>query len=174
MKSKKGGIVDENLIGTIMAVAGVFLLLVLLFNLFAPSFDRTDKTAESYFKTLNRAIETADSGGNGEFFMMDEGDNKLEFYLTYFGSIASFKEDRIFARSKEGEKIICVCYWKGSGNSVCDYCEELKLPVKYVSVKEADEGNPQITTGKISPWVIRENERIIITKKEGYYEFAKI
>ena len=158
MKSKKGGIVDNNLIGLILSVAIVFVLLVLLFNLFAPSFDKTDKTAESYFETLDRAIKTADGGGIGEFFMMNDGDSKLEFYLVYFGSVASFEEDRTFARSKSGDKIICVCYWRGIGNGVCNYCEELKLPVKCdKDVK-----------------VVKEGERIIIIKKEGYYEFTKI
>ena len=171
MKSKKGILVD-NLVGTIIAIAVVIVLLILLFNLFAPSFDRTDKAAESYFESLERAIETADDGGKGEFFMM-ENENE-EFYLVYFGGVASFEEDRTFARSKGGDKIICVCYWKGSGSSVCNYCEELELPVKYISVKEADGESPQVTSVKISPWVIKAGERIIITKKEGYYEFAKI
>ncbi len=159
MKSKKGLLV-KNLVGLILSVAIVFVLLVLLFNLFAPSFDKDDKTAESYFKTLNRAIKTADSEGEGDFFMMDDGDSKLEFYLVYFGSVVSFKEDRNFIRSKQGDKVICVCYWRGIGEGVCSYCEDLKLPVKCdKDIK-----------------VVKAGERIKIKKsKDGeYYEFTKI
>lgn len=174
IKSKRGGLLDNNLVGLISAVAMVFVLLVFIFNLFAPSFDKDDKTAESYFKTLNRAIETADSGGEGDFFMMDDGDTKLEFYLVYFGRIASFGEGRNFVRSKEGNKIICVCYRKGGGESVCNYCENLKLGVNYVSVKEAEGKKSQVTSVKINPWAIEEGARIKVTKKEEYYEFTKI
>ena len=175
MKSKKGGVLDDNLIGTIIAIASVAVLLVLLFNLFASFFDKGDKTAESYFDSFGRAIETADADGEGDFFMMDDGDNYLKFYLAYFGGTTSFGEDgKNFVRSKQGENIICVCCRKG-GNMVCNYCEDMKFPIKYISeIKKADGENPQVTTGKISEWVVRENERIIIVKKEGYYEFTKI
>lgn len=161
MKSKKGELLSNNLIELIVSVAVVFVLVVLLFKLFSPVFDEGDKTAESYFESLGRAVETADSGGEGSFFMMDDGDDKLEFYLAYFGSVASFGNDgRSFTRSEQGEKIICVCYRK-SGNVVCNYCEDLKLSV-------------QGGEGEKEGWVIEEGERIVIIKKEGYYEFAKI
>lgn len=174
MKFKKGGLLDENLVGLILAVAMVFVLLVFMFNLFAPSFDKDDKTAESYFKTLSRAVETADSGGGGDFFMMDDGGSELTFYLVYFGDVASFENhNRNFARSKQGENVICVCYWKG-GNVVCNYCENLKLPARCISIKKADEKNSQVTSVKINPWVIKEGQRIKIVKKEGHYEFTEI
>lgn len=155
---------DENLIGLIMAVAVVFVLMVLLFNLFSPIFDKEDKMAESYFESLDRAIETAESGGEGDFFMMNNENEDLEFYVAYFGSVASFREDeRNFIRSEQGENVVCVCYF-GGGNVVCNYCEDLKLPV------QRHEGD----NIKSSSWIIKEGERMRVVKQEGYYEFAKI
>ena len=174
IESKKGGMMDENLIGLILSVAVVFVLIVLLFNLFSPSFDKGDKTAESYFESLEGAIGDADAGGKGDFFMQDYGDDELDFYLVYFGGTVSFGDDgKNFTRSKQGEKVICVCYL-GEGNAVCNYCEDSKFPVEYFSIKEADEGSPQKVTVKISPWIVRENERINIISTEGHYEFTKI
>ncbi|MFH1522027.1 MAG: hypothetical protein ABIF18_03640 [archaeon] len=158
MKSKRGGLLDSNLIGLILSVAVVAVLLILLFNLFAPSFDKGEKTAESYFKTLERAIETADSEGKGDFFIMEN--EKEDYYLVYFKNIASFEEvNRNFFRSKQGESVICVCYWRGL-EATCNYCEDLKLPARYGE--------------KEGRWVIGEGERIKISKREGIYDFVKI
>ena len=163
MKTKKG-ILVKNLVGLILSAVIVFGLIMLLFNLFAPSFDRGDKTAESYFENLNRAIKDTDAGGEGDFFMQDYGDEELRFYLTYFGNVASFEnaEKKNFIRSKEGDKIICICYLRG-GSVVCNYCEDLKSSA---SVSDGDEDS----------WAIEQGENIKITKSENgeIYEFSKI
>lgn len=98
-----------------------------------------------------------------------------DYYLVYFKDIASFEEGgRNFIRSKQGENIICVCHWRSLAVT-CNYCEDLKLPARYVSkAGGGDENTPVVTGFKISNWVIGEGERIKISKSEGVYDFVKI
>ena len=186
IKYKRGELLDENLIGLILSVAGVFVLMILLFNLFSPTFNKEEKTAESYFESLNKAIVEVEDGGVSNFFMME--DKKSYFYLVYFGNIASFKGDvnieesagfdaadnapvdinvklnneygkRDFFSSKYGENIICVCYQKNK-DITCNYCEDLKLAAR------SDDNNKN--------WIIEEGVRIKISKEGGVYVFSKI
>lgn len=159
MKSKRGGIVDKNLIELIMAVAGVFLLVTLMVFLFSPSFDKEDKSSESYFNGLKDAVGLANSGSQGEFFMMDMGDEDVDFYLVYFGGVSSFEDSSYgkFSYLGSGRNAICICYKKGDV-SMCRYCEDLRLPIDYLV---------NGVSGKNIPWAVKDGVRVAVVKNEG-------
>ncbi|MDH3353525.1 MAG: hypothetical protein OEL87_03690 [Nanoarchaeota archaeon] len=167
MKSKRGGMVDKNLIELILAVAGVFLLVTLMVFLFSPGFDKEDKSSESYFNGLKDAINLADSGSQGEFFMMDMGDEDVDFYLVYFGGVSSFSDSLYgkFSYLGSGKNAVCICYKKGD-LSMCRYCENLNLPIDYLV-----DG----VSGKNIPWAVKDGVNIAVVKDKGEtsYVFAE-
>jgi len=183
MKSKRGGIVDENAIGVILAVAAIFLLVFLMINLFSPSFDKEDETAKSYFNMLKESVDVANTVGKvGSFSMIDYGGKESSFYLVYFGGLFSFRDYRLlngekpksditdaligdgedsvekeFIRDvKNNNKNLCICYSK-ENKVLCDYCMDLKSPV---------------ILPKQPPWIVIEDSKINIRKVgEGYVFF---
>jgi hypothetical protein len=172
MISKRGNMVTENAVGLILAVAASFVLILLMVALFNPTFDKGEEVAESYFGSLEDAISEADKQGASSFFMLDMGDEALEFYLVYFGEVQSFGEDnkerqkallfmednKEFVRSpKDGQ--LCICYWQGD-RTLCDDCISLDGVVNY-----AEKG--------AAPWVAREGEYININKRGNDYVFVR-
>ena len=137
----------------------IIILLILSGSLLVPYFDKLDKGAEGYFNTLMKEIVVADEGGEGEFSLWQEIDEEeMDFFLIYFGDKYTFAfDDRTFL-SAGSENILCICYWDGE-EGVCDYCENLKYPVKY------DE--------KYDPWIVA-SEKLLIKKSGDSYEFVKV
>jgi hypothetical protein len=126
--SKRGGLLDENSIEIVLAVAGIFILFMVLFALFSPSYDEADKIAESYFDRLGEAIESVDLGKKGSFFMLDYGEKGLKFYLISFGDKAVAEYDgKSFVTSASFERGLCVCSLE-AGETSCDYCIDLEFP----------------------------------------------
>jgi hypothetical protein len=164
--SKRGGLLDENSIEIILAVAGIFLLFMVLFALFSPSYDEADKIAESYFEMLKEAVGLADFVGEGSFFMLDHGEKDLKFYLILFGDKAVaevgdggvvFKRSKKFIVDIGSEKGICVCYSREDKTS-CEHCMDFDFPT------DVDGSGSQIMA----------SEGVIVVKKIGEgYRFEK-
>tara|TARA_Y100000310_G_scaffold286519_1_gene310777 strand:- start:6488 stop:6976 length:489 start_codon:yes stop_codon:yes gene_type:complete len=133
MRSKRAELTTEEIIKLILSIAGVFLIILLLYNLIAPTFDKEDETARSYFKNLKKQIKIADSGGIGEFFMWSI-EEKTKYYLVYFGEKISFSDkvggkEKTFIYGGDREKGICVCSSLEKGFVNCNYCVDLDFPV---------------------------------------------
>jgi hypothetical protein len=149
--------VSENVIGLILAAAVTFILILLMISLFSPTFNKGKEGAESYFDSLENAINEVDDVGRSSFFMLDLSDEELEFYLVYFGEAFVFVNDlKEFVRSpRDGS--LCVCYEQGE-KVLCDDCVDLDGAVSY---------------NEAAPWVIREGEYVNINKKGDNYAFVR-
>ena len=150
--------VSENAIGLILAAAATFVLVLLMIGLYGTTFNEGKEGAESYFKSLERAIDEVDESGRSDFFMLDLGKEELSFHLVYFGEALSFVEEKSgigFIRSSN-EGSLCICY-KQIERVLCDDCVELK---------------GEVLRSESAPWVIGEGESVSISKRGDDYVFA--
>ena len=159
--NKKGNLLSKNTLELILGGAIVLLLLVLLYNLIAPTFNVGDETAKSYFDSLEKEIALADSDKIGSFHMWqpEDKDDKREFFLVYFGNHSSFGTNLKFYSLGDNLNRICICYIE-DGVDNCKYCRNLAFPVLS---DDAGEG--------YVPWAVGLNEKLEITKKGDHYEF---
>jgi len=67
MKSKRGELMNKEIIEILLAAAGVFVVVWLLYGLISPSFDKVDKTSEAFFDTFLEQVSVADKNGVGKF-----------------------------------------------------------------------------------------------------------
>jgi hypothetical protein len=170
---KKAEISDE-LIGVIIAVAGSLAVIFFLFSSSLPGYDRVSAARESYFEMIEEAVRVADSGGKGEFYMIDLGDvegGDADFYLIYFGKNALFSfEGRDFSRKPSGANALCVCSLH-KGKSYCKDCLNLNLPAVY---QEREGEGSSVVSGKLGEWVFMQDDRLVVRKTEGNYVFENI
>ena len=145
---KKGGVMDEEIVKVILAVVVFAAMAWLLVNLFSPVFDEGDETAKSYFDMLERSVDEVDGLGSASFFMLDNGRDDMNFYLAYFGNLASFKRnDKIFTRKLDSkENVLCVCSESGK-SVVCKYCRGMDLPVSFFYNDVSQQGGGTWTAG---------------------------
>ncbi len=171
MKNKKGDMLSGASFEVILGVAVVILIAVLIAKLFAPSYNEADKIAESYFEQLEYNIALADDSKSASFYVLDNGDEDLDFYLVYFGGALqlSYGEGILyntfglgkidFSHSKSGDNVVCACYWQGE-RSICKYCVDLDLPA-VSNVK-----------GVGDSWIADEGSSVNIVKSGGNYGFS--
>jgi len=160
---KKAGtkMIGRETVGLIIGLAVVVVLVLLMYSLIAPYFDKDKETAKSYFNTLKDEIEKADNGG-GEF-MIWQKEEDTNFYLVYFGENKYFDFGQIkFSSIGKNENHICICYVIGK-ETFCRNCKNLDLPVRTDYFEEMGE----------SPRAVGFGEKLKITKEEGYYSFEK-
>jgi hypothetical protein len=161
--NKKGALETKEIIELVLAAAGIFILLFLFFKLFAPSFDKNQETAKSYFDTLKNEIAKADNKQIGEFSLWQ----KDGFALVYFGDKRTFinNDGTLFSIDSFGEKNqVCICYnYKVKGNTpICNEnsCTSLENPVEL-----SGWNSPQFA---ILTWKLK------IEKIDNKYIFTKI
>ena len=156
---KRGNIVVDHSVGFFISLVGVVFLIVFLWLIYAPQYDEDIEISKSYFGMFEGAIDIADSGGVGEFVMLDMGEKDVNFYLVFFGSTPEFNAiDRHFSSSKVGDNVVCSCFSNKYG-LFCKYCSDLELPFSYNNNNE-------------DMRILREGERIEVSKKESYYEIV--
>ncbi|MFH0808279.1 MAG: hypothetical protein V1888_01550 [archaeon] len=154
-------LLDEESVKVIGAVAVLTLAVFLLFKLFSPVFDVAGETSESYFGTLEKAVEDIPSS----FYMMDNGNDDLNFYLVYFGEVFSFeRDDKNFARKADDKKFaLCVCS-ESESFIICGNCMDMKMPVAFY--------NRVTKQYSVPPWVVGEDVRIKLQRSEVNYAFS--
>ena len=157
--NKRGELTTKEIMEIVLGGAATLLLVVLLYNLIAPNFDKTEETAKSYFDSFEDAVAVADSGGTGSFEMwMPTRKDSKKYFLIYFGRGSRFgKAPDVYTSFGDNVNHVCVCYWEGL--DVCRYCRNLNYPAVLV------EGEEQ--------WAITAGEKIEITKKGDYYEIVR-
>jgi len=151
--NKKGSLETKEIIELLLAAAGIFILVVLLYNILAPDFDKDEETAESYFNSLMDEIDVASSGGTGEFSMwLPEEEKGTHFYVVYFGSrkYVDLNDEVTFASVGFHDNRICVCYVKDE-EANCDFCKNLDYPLEGLA-----EGS-----------IIKQGENLELTKSGG-------
>lgn len=162
---KRGELLDENIIKIIIAVVVVALLIYVMGRLLTSSYDRGDEMAKSYFESFKVAIEELNSAESSSFYILKDKEDKLDFYLVYFGGKSVFQRTILdgwgeFSHDKKGNYDICICYWQGS-KMLCRYCMDMKMPVNYNSGSEEE-------------FVMGEGSRIKMIKGGENYAFAEI
>lgn len=155
----------KEIMEIVLGAAAVLVLVVLLVALIAPTFDKDEKTAESYLSTLKKEIAKADDGEVGGFDMMTTRTGETRFFVVYFGDGIRVEDgegesELVFISLKENKNHICGCYLKYEANEAeCFACEDLKYPASYK---------------KESSFVIYSSEPVYKIKKvDGVYEFSK-
>src|SRR3990167_1681659 len=158
IKNKKGALLDKEAIEVLLAIAGVILLVILLYNIFIPEFDEADKTSESFFNDFKEQIKIADNGEIGEFLIWDlKKDDKISYHLVYFDGLISYEDlNIVFNSPGNNENHICICSFDGT-RSVCNHCTNL--------------ASPPLIGGNEVNFVARSGEKVLIKKEEKGYEF---
>lgn len=157
---KNGEILIDESLKVILSVVVVASMIWLVINLISPVFDKGDEVSKSYFEMINNAIDDSEFG-DSSFFILDNGDENLNFYLVYFGSVFEFKKkERVFVRSpnKKGNNVICMCVER-KRNILCNYCGDVGSSV-ILSGEDSDE------------WFVKEGIRMNIKKGVNGYEFS--
>ena len=135
MKNKKADakMIGGQIIKLILGAAVVLVLVLLIYSLISPLFDKEKETAKSYLEIFNRAIHEADENGKSNFNMWG-GEPKM----VYFGDkkVLSSGHD-FFSRSNDDKNYLCFCYEPEDKIWKCNYCASLNYPIVFKR-----EGNP--------------------------------
>ena len=130
----------KEFIELILGAAGALILILLLWYLISPTWDKREEAARSYFNTLEEAIEDADDGGVGRISRWDN----LNVYIVYFGHKLRHDRERSnrkmkFIAPNRGNNQVCVCYYAGGKDDDeyekynCGFCMELEHEVEKCS-----------------------------------------
>jgi hypothetical protein len=157
--------VTSEIIEVVLVVAGVFVIVVFLYNLISPNWDRGDEIAESFLGILEGQIEIADSEGTGEFSfwgLESSEEENLKYSVVYFGDRNSVLlpgyEDVSFVSKGNNKNNICICSWDlDNGFTSCRHCKDLELPVIF-----------SLDSGEV---FIGEGRKIGIVNEKTHYNF---
>jgi hypothetical protein len=158
MLKKKGSVLTLNeMIPFLIAVAVIVLLVIFMANLLL-SWDKAKKTSESSFDRLSSELALVDNGGTGNYFIFDGNrEDKLDFYLVYFGSKNTFNDlDKSFVYLGRNVNRLCVCY-EEEKQMTCASCGNLPYPATF--------------EGREGPWAVSSNVNLEIKLNGEKYEF---
>lgn len=170
MRSKSGEMVNREIIELLIAAAGIVMIILLFYNLIAPSQDKVDKTSEVFFDLFVDQISVVDDGRVGEFSIWQEPED-VKLFLIYFGNVDGNKERLTFIKDKrlyeplvkyqyDHKNVYCVCS-KEKKNHGCSYCANLAS----IASLEGSSG---------TPWKLGYNEGIKMKFENGLYNFTRI
>ena len=126
--------INNNTIGALIAVVLVVVLIVFMIALFG-GWNQRERTAESYYESLDKAVEDAKELGRSEFSLWGRthgvrvvffgGDKRV---TSTFGN-----EEENFNSFSYVQNAICVCYEEdeGEGNYNCDMCSGLDMGLEF-------------------------------------------
>jgi len=158
INNKKAEMVSENTVQTIIAVAGVILIIFVAYNLLSTNYDVADEATKAFFETLDEQIRIADNGGLGEFLIWDYNlEDEIFYFLVYFGDSITYLD---FKSTGNNVNHICVCS-STEGVKVCNSCMNLARNVEYL---ESVDGN----------FIIGSGEKIAIKRTGDSYEFILV
>jgi len=169
MRSKRGDakMMNSEIVQIVLAVAIVFLVVVLLYNLIYPDYDKRSETAENYLDSFKKQMSLVDLSGSGELSFLVVGDD--EYYLVYFGDKASVKNgDNTFVSGEVEKNTMCVCYFEDK--SICEECVNLNYPA-YFGLAPAN----KVREGDVRTFVLNLREDWKVFRKSigdvNYYLF---
>ena len=84
MLNKKASLETHEILELILAAAGIIILVILLYQLFMPKFDKNEESAKSFFEQLKKEIARADSGEIGEFKIWGNANIFLLYFLDLY------------------------------------------------------------------------------------------
>lgn len=176
VKNKKGDLTITEILELVLAAAGIFLLIFLLYKLIAPNFDKENETAKSYLQTFQTELKKADAGQIGEFSIWQ--DKKI--FLVYLGKYKNFaynepgrigKENtHLFSTLNAYDNYLCFCYDDGEkyvpyNNSeyrktICKNCISLNVPARISGAIQAN---------NLGQWAANYMQKVIIQKQGDQY-----
>jgi len=131
IKNKKASLEVKEILELVLAAGGIFLLLLLLWSLLAPTFNKDKETAKSYLNSLKQAIAEADEKKVAVDFSLWGGEPKM----VYFGDekyVVSGSDT--FFRARTDKNYLCFCYEKKGWK--CEDCVSLKLSAVFEPSKQ--------------------------------------
>jgi|SRR3989338_7769503 len=159
MLNKKASLETHEILELILAAAGIIILVILLYQLFMPKFDKNEESAKSFFEQLKKEIARADSGEIGEFKIW----GNANIFLLYFGNQRTFLyplDNSIALTIQPHDKnYVCICYWETKEKYNCKSCMSLKAPANIYWHDEY---------GK---WYLPDEKSVKIQKNSGEYTF---
>jgi len=126
LQSKKASLETKEILELILAAAGIFILIVLLYQLLAPGFDPNKEAAKSYLASFKKIIGEVDKAGSAQFSLLAGAG---EVKMVYFDAGRPAVENKFF-RSTRDNNYLCFCYKKGE-DWKCSYCVSLKYPAQF-------------------------------------------
>lgn len=126
IKNKKASLETKEIIELILGAAVTVVLILLIWALVSPSFNKSDKTASSYFDSLKKAIKEVDDGAKSSTLDLYQD---RDMRIIYFGDEIYLKSYGYeFAPKTPSKNQVCVCYRSKGTKGVCDYCLKLQYP----------------------------------------------
>ena len=173
---KRGSYAMEQPLELILAIAGAGVLIFLFISLVAPSFNKVDKAADSYFDSLIEKMGEVDFENERSYSFWQDLEG-VDFFIVYFGERTVVRD---FYSLGNNENHICLCY-NEKKEWVCNHCKNLDGPA-FISpdtgfIEPGIQGDPycygeyyeDFTEGQDS-WFVCDARDLIITKSEwGYY-----
>ncbi len=141
MNNKKAVLETKEIIELILGAAVTLVLILLIWALVSPSFNKQEKTAEAYFESLKKAIGEVDDGAKSVNLDLYQDSSMRIVYFGEYLSVESY--NYVFKPKTPSRNQVCVCYRVTKNHEaigVCNYCLKLKYPaiVKGYSVPEMD------------------------------------
>jgi hypothetical protein len=128
---KRGSLETKEIIEIVLAGAGIFVLIFLLWALIAPNFNQEEEAAKGYSTGLKAAIEEADRDGRSTFSLWG-----VDTKMVYFRGVNRVKlgEDIFYETENKDKNRICFCYENkpGDKNWQCDGCILLDKQVDFL------------------------------------------
>ena len=170
MMNKRGGLLDEESVKVILAVAVFILMALLILKLFAPNYDEADEIAKSYFERLGNEIELADEKRSAGFFILNDNKKETNFYLVYLGGAMKYdatsssaeaffeRKSSFFYFGKAKKNVLCICSVK-DGVGICKHCDDFGL-------------SAVLTGAKDDVWSVGEGSNLNLEEEGGKYVFS--
>jgi len=180
VNNRSGNFFTENLLGLVAAGIVVIVLIAIFVSVFFPNINKATETGKSYINTLKGEIKIADSGGVGNFEMINLPESveytaetyyfperkvkSFEAYLIYFGDRIGYNvKGHTFLAPNFKDNLLCVCVWSKETSASCkeEQCINLDSPAVFKDSNGAD-------------WVIFEGDEVNISKQGGKYVFEEV
>jgi hypothetical protein len=162
---KKAELTTEEILKLILAAAGIFLLVFLMYKLISPNFDKDNETAKAYLDTFKKEIAKVDAGQTGEFNMWQNASvGASRFSLVYFGDKRSISiingenKPEVWSLGFIPKNTVCICYYDYNSHT-CKNCISLSSSAR--------------TDSGFNSGFFDQGTNVIINKSDGQYYFVK-
>lgn len=99
VQQKRGNIIFNNLLGLIIAAAGILILISLFFQLINPTYEVKTETLKGYNSILREGLREADDSGMSEISFFVNPHLRNTYFLAYFG------EKRVYSDVHYGSNV---------------------------------------------------------------------
>lgn len=136
---KKASTLTDSVPSLVIAIVAVFLLVLLMWKILFPGFNKDEEQAKAYLESLKASLIEADKNGQAEFgFLSGTKDSSVK--MVYFGEEHRRGGDNEYFRASGEKNYLCFCYGE-KDKARCTACEAMRFPIVFSpegTVFEAD------------------------------------